>query len=157
MPYLIDGHNLVPKLGLKLSDPEDEIQVISKVQDFCRLTQTRAEIYFDGAVPGQPARRSFGLATAHFVRINSSADEAIEIRLMRLGRDARNWKVVSSDHRVQASAREVHAQVISSEEFARQINQTFAGSSKKVESSPDLSQQDVDDWLNQFKNRKKDP
>ena len=28
MPYLIDGHNLIPKMGLKLADLDDEMQLI---------------------------------------------------------------------------------------------------------------------------------
>jgi predicted RNA-binding protein with PIN domain len=156
MPYLIDGHNLVPKLGLKLSDPEDESKLIERVLEFYRLEQTRADIYFDGAGPGQAERRSFGRVTAFFVRKNSSADEAIEGRLSKLGRDARNWRVVSSDQRVQASAREVHAQVIPSDVFARLVEQAGARNAEKEEPAPELNQKEVEDWLNLFKNRKKD-
>ena len=28
MPYLIDGHNLIPKLGLRLDSPDDENAVV---------------------------------------------------------------------------------------------------------------------------------
>ena len=68
MPYLIDGHNLIPKLGLKLADPDDEIQLIERLGEFCQIQQTQVEIYFDGATPGQPSLRRFGRVTAHFIR-----------------------------------------------------------------------------------------
>ena len=93
---------------------------------------------------------------AHFVRKGNTADAAIEMRLRKLGRDARNWSVVSSDQRVQASAREVHARVISSEEFAKtglKIGRSPTGQDK-IETN--LSPQDVDEWMNLFKNTKED-
>ena len=30
MPYLIDGHNLIPKLGLRLDELDDEIELIRR-------------------------------------------------------------------------------------------------------------------------------
>jgi len=45
------------------------------------------------------------MVTAHFVRRPLIADEAIHLRLKKLGRAAKNWSVVSSDHSVQNSAR----------------------------------------------------
>jgi hypothetical protein len=52
MPYLIDGHNLIPKLGLRLDSMEDEMELVSILQEFCRLEDRQVEVYFDGAPPG---------------------------------------------------------------------------------------------------------
>jgi len=57
---------------------------------------------------------------------------------------------------VQASAREVHAQVIPSDVFARLVEQAGARNAEKEEPAPELNQKEVEDWLNLFKNRKKD-
>ncbi len=154
MPYLIDGHNLIPKLGLRLDAPDDENELISRLQEFCRLRRAQVEVYFDGAPPGQPASRRAGAVTAHFVRQGTSADAAIEARLERLGRAAKNWTVVSSDGRVQRSASAVHAGVLSSEEFAREIAkaQAMGASAKKI--SATLAPDEVDEWL-EFFNRKR--
>ena len=122
MPYLIDGHNLIPKLGLQLSSMDDEAELISRLQEFCRLRRAQVEVYFDGAPPGQAATRKAGAVTALFVRRGSSADAAIEIRLARLGKTVKNWFVVSSDGRVQRAAHAAHAGVLSSEEFARKMS-----------------------------------
>jgi len=156
MPYLIDGHNLIPKMGLKLADPDDEMRLIEHLQEFCRLKQTQVEVYFDGAIPGQSARRSFGRVTAYFIRKGNIADAAIEIRLQKLGREARNWSVVSSDQRVQTSAREVHARVISSDEFASQVVKAGISEINKGKTDTNISPQDVDEWMDLFKNRKLD-
>ena len=95
MPYLIDGHNLIPKLGLHLDSPDDEMELVGILQEFSRLSRREAQVYFDAAPAGQARSRKFGMVTAHFIRIGSSADEAIKAQLKRLGREARNWTVVT--------------------------------------------------------------
>jgi uncharacterized protein len=106
MPYIIDGHNLIPKLpGLELSDIDDESRLIELLQEFCRRQRKRVEVYFDNAPPVERRAQSFGAVTARFVRQGTTADAAIRARLARLGRSARNWTVVSSDQEVQAAAR----------------------------------------------------
>ena len=39
MPFLIDGHNLIPKLGLRLDSFDDEVELINKLNEFCRITR----------------------------------------------------------------------------------------------------------------------
>ena len=152
MPYLIDGHNLIPKLGLRLDSPDDEMELISVLQEFCRWERRNAEVYFDGAPVGQAGTQKFEIVTAHFVRIGTTADAAIKIKLEKMGHATRNWLVVSSDHEVQASARTVHADVISSEKFADQLKKS---SPPKPKSNADskLSSEEVDEWLRLFGRR----
>jgi uncharacterized protein len=153
MPYLIDGHNLIPKLGLRLDALDDELELISRLQEFCRLRRAQVEVYFDGAPPGQATTRKAGAVTAHFVRQGSSADAAIEIRLARLGKTARNWTVVSSDRRVQQAARAVHASVLSSEEFAREMSGIKAMGSDQLKTETTLAPDEVEEWLDIFKKK----
>ena len=153
MPYLVDGHNLIPKLpGLDLGVVDDEIQLVELLQEFCRRRRKQVEVYFDNAPPGQPRARTYGTVLARFARAGQSADELIHARLQRLGRSARNWTVVSSDHQVQAAARAARAQTISSEAFARLMHDTLEES--PLEPSKDgetgLSADDIDDWLALF-------
>jgi len=151
MPYLIDGHNLIPKLGLRLDNPDDELDLVARLQEFCRLRRTQVEVYFDGAPPGQAHRRSFGAVTAHFVRRGSSADDALEARLGKLGRAARNWEMVSSDQRLQRAAQAAHAGVVPSEEFARLVNAASRAAAERArDGSRDLSPEEVDAWLAEF-------
>jgi predicted RNA-binding protein with PIN domain len=153
MPYLIDGHNLIPKLGLRLDSPDDEMQLIGILQEFCRLQRRDAEVYFDGAPAGEAQTQKFGIITAHFVRLGRTADAAIKNRLEKLGRAARNWMVVSSDHEVQASARVVHADAISSEKFAELIDKSSKLESKSI-TDKNLSSEEVDEWLKLFDRKK---
>ena len=120
MPYLIDGHNLIPKIpGFSLAEIDDDMRLIELLQEFCRRQGKEALVFFDNAPAGAPPARKFGRLTAYFVRAGMSADQAILNRLKRLGGEARNWSVVSSDLSVKAAARAAHARVLSSEEFAR--------------------------------------
>ena len=154
MPYLIDGHNLIPKLGLRLDSMDDEAELIPRLQEFCRLRRAQVEVFFDGAPPGQAATRKAGVLTAHFVRHGSSADAAIEIRLKQLGKTARNWTVVSSDGRLQQAARAVHASVLSSEEFTAEMSRVQAMSTTMLKHAATLAPDEVQEWLEFFNQRK---
>jgi predicted RNA-binding protein with PIN domain len=154
MPYLIDGHNLIPKLGMQLDSLDDEEQLIPRLQEFCRLRRVQVEVYFDGALPGQVTTRKSGAVTAHFIRKGSSADAAIEVRLARLGKAARNWTVVSSDRRVQSAAGAAHASVLSSEDFAHEMSKAQAGRSGRPKQDATLAPGEVEEWLDIFNKRR---
>ena len=67
MPYLIDGHNLIPKVpGLSLKAIDDEMQLVEKLQEFCRRRGKQVEVFFDKAPPGGRRVRVFGPVTARF-------------------------------------------------------------------------------------------
>ncbi len=157
MPYLIDGHNLIPKVrGLSLANIDDEIKLIQRLQVFHQVTRKKIEVYFDNAPPGQNRTQRMGAITAHFVREGSSADAAIRQRLEKLGRAATTWTVVSSDRQVQAAARAARARVVNSEDFATQLAQESIHSKDDPESGEDvtLSTAEVDEWLRIFKEGK---
>jgi predicted RNA-binding protein with PIN domain len=153
MPYLIDGHNLIPKLGLRLDSIDDETELLSILQEFCRLEQRQVEVFFDGAPPAQAGTRKQGAVIAHFVRLGTTADDAIRNRLKKLGKSAKNWTVVSSDRQVQANARAVHAEVTSSDSFAGMLKQA-RNSTPKPNSDRKITPQEVDEWLKIFERRK---
>jgi predicted RNA-binding protein with PIN domain len=153
MPYLIDGHNLIPKLGLRLDSIDDEMELIAILQEFCRQARKQVEVYFDGAPAPHAGTRKHGSVTAHFVPIKSTADNAIRNRLKNMGKSARNWSVVTSDQRVQLEARAVRAEVISSDAFASTLKQARNTAPKPTENRK-LTSQEVDDWLKIFEQRR---
>ncbi|HLO33482.1 MAG TPA: NYN domain-containing protein [Anaerolineales bacterium] len=153
MPYLIDGHNLIPKIGLHLDSIDDEMELIAILREFCRLEHRQVEVFFDGAPAPQAGTRKLGAVTAHFVRLGTTADDAIRKRLKALGKSARNWIVVSSDRQVQAEAHTAHAEVLSSEAFAGMLKQAHSAAPKPDRESK-LSQKEVDDWLKLFGERR---
>jgi predicted RNA-binding protein with PIN domain len=151
MPYLIDGHNLIPKVGLRLDSPDDEMELVAILQDFARMRRQQVEVYFDGAPIGQAGPRNLGTVRAHFVRQGQTADDAIRARLNRMAKDARNWIVVSSDREVQSAARVVHAQYISAEEFVKSLREARNSAPKANSDDKKLSAEEVDEWLDLFR------
>jgi len=152
MILLIDGHNLIPHLpGLSLSDADDEVQLIQRLQDYARLRRVSIEVYFDRAAPAQAGVRKFPQMQAHFVRSGITADEAIMARLKSLGKRAKNVRVVSSDRQVQQAARAAHANVIDSGQFAAEWGQL---TSEKPALNPRdrlLSEEEVRAWEQLFR------
>jgi predicted RNA-binding protein with PIN domain len=152
MAYLIDGHNLIPKIpGLSLADPDDEMRLVEMVQRLCQRQRKRAEVFFDQAPPGMAGARRSGWVLMHFVRQGLTADEAIARRLKSLGGEARNWTVVSSDHRVQAEARAHGARVVSAETFAHWLQDvTSSAPTEPAAKEAPLSPEEVGYWLRLF-------
>jgi len=156
MPYIIDGHNLIPKIpGLRLDAVDDEQQLVALLQEFCRLSRKQVDVYFDNAAPGQAGRRKLGVVAVHFVRTGRTADEAIGERLVKMRRSARNWSVVSSDQRVQVAARQAGARVLSAEAFAAQLRSVLdarVSDSQPTNDQP-LSAEEVEEWERLFRSR----
>jgi uncharacterized protein len=156
LSYLIDGHNLIPKIqGMSLRAIDDEFELIERLQVFCRVEKRSVEVYFDKAPPGQGGTRRFGRVTAHFISEGQTADHAISQRLRRLKKGAANWTVVSSDRQVQSEARSMQAQILSSEEFARRM-ETAEAKPEAEEPGRDksLSEDEVEEWLRIFRSGK---
>lgn len=147
MLNLIDGHNLIPKIpGMSLKDLDDENQLISILQAYCRKQRQTVEVYFDRAPVGQAGKRGYGQVTAYFVREGITADEAIMARLQALGKRAKNIRVVSSDRQVQAAGRAAHAAVVPSQDFAREL-QTLAAETPALDPrSRLLTTEELDEW-----------
>lgn len=155
MPYLIDGHNLIPKVGLHLNSPDDEMELVAILKEFARLKRQQVEVYFDGAPIGQAGTRKLGTVRAHFVPLGQTADSAIRLRLKKMEKDAKNWIIVSSDHEVQSAARVVRAQVVTSEEFVKMLRAATNSAPKANTENKKLSAQEVDEWLKLFREKER--
>ena len=156
MSILIDGHNLIPHLpGINLSDIDDEEQLINWLQSYCRLRRRKVTVFFDQAPAGFSGERDYGAVKAYFVRQGGTADDAIAAYLKGLGKVARNYKVVSSDRMVMAAARSVHAQAIPADVFAQEMVHVVEEVPEVDPHSPLLSAEELEDWEELFKERKK--
>jgi uncharacterized protein len=153
MPYLIDGHNLIPHIpGLSLEDLEDEMALVQILAQFAVRQRVRIEVYFDHAPAARSGSRSFGVVKVVFVRQDSTADRAIISRLGSLNKEAKNWTVVTSDREILAEARGTHSRTIPSSTFARLLAEGDPGqegNGSKTE-DPKVSSGEVDYWLEQF-------
>jgi predicted RNA-binding protein with PIN domain len=153
MPYLIDGHNLIPKIpGLDLHDIDDEIALIRMLKDFCRRRGVKATVYFDNAPPGSTRTKKFGRVTAYFVRQGRTADDAIRVHLQKLGHAARNWTVVTSDREVAASSKAAGAKVLTSERFSNRFlpEEEAADSKSGTKTNMPLTPEAIEEWMQLF-------
>ncbi len=157
MPYLIDGHNLIPNLpGLSLSQIDDEMRLVEWLQGYCQKKQKDVEVFFDQAPPGFLPTRKFGRVKAYFVRQGSTADAAIQVRLLHLGKSAHNFSVVSSDNQVQVAARSAHAAVVTSQDFARELVKLAGERPDSQQPDTTLSTEELAYWEELFKGQKGD-
>jgi predicted RNA-binding protein with PIN domain len=141
-------------LGLRLDSPDDEMELVAILQEFARLHRREVEVYFDGAPAGSAGARSLGTVRAHFVPLGQTADSLMRARLRKMGKTAKNWTVVSSDHEIQNTAHAVHAEFISSEAFVKLLREARA-SAPKASSDKPLSEREVEEWLALFRQGKK--
>ena len=147
MPYLIDGHNLIPFMhGINLDELDDELRLIDLLEDYFRKIRKKAVIFFDKGQPGGDPVVKRGFVTARFTRAPLIADQAIQNHLRQLGASARNYTVVSSDNEVSACARKNGAKAVSSREFALQVNKP----SKSSKTGKSNQEDDLDYWMKKF-------
>ena len=158
MTLIIDGHNLIPHLpGMDLADPDDEEKLIALLVEYCRLRRQTAEVYFDRAPIGQAGKRRIGKVLAIFVQEGSSADAAIMARLRKLGKRAKNVRVVSSDRQVAQAARAMYAEVQSSQDFAAEWQRMIEQKPELDPRNRSLSEEEVKKWEVLFRNTNQEP
>lgn len=159
MEYYIDGHNLIPKLqGIRLSDDNDELALLERLQEFARLSRKKCTVFFDKAPENRTRSESYGTLHVVYVTHQTKADEEIIARVNKAGKArAAEITVVSSDQHVQWQCRQAGAKILESERFAAEMNSTFSGKvsptrGRKAQPriEPKLSSKEVDEWLKLF-------
>ena len=156
MPYLIDGHNLIPKFGISFSDENDEEQLVGILQDYFRRTRKgQIEVFFDKAATGTNSGKIQSFLKITFAKGGKSADDAILERLRGMGNNAKNWTVVSSDQYVQREAKRVGAAVMTSDEFAGVVRTELSKPSAQGNKGDTLSADEVERWMDLFNNQDK--
>lgn len=152
MTYLIDGHNLIPKLaGMSLDQLDDEQELIERLAAFSVRHKRQVEIFFDRAHLNNMNDYQRNRVHVHFVRLPMTADDAILTRLLGTGKAARNYTVVSGDRAVQERARRLGAGILSSQSFARQLDADSSAAKKNKASPPGGEyQNDIQEWLDLF-------
>ena len=151
MHYIIDGHNLIPHVrGLSLSDPEDETKLLELLNRFQRVRRANITVYFDRAPLGQNGTRRYGSIKAVFMQTGKTADLAIMEALAKNKTAAKSITLVSSDRQVIAAGRERHTKVLSSAQFAQEIEIALTETSSPERQDLSMSSGEVEEWLNLF-------
>lgn len=149
MRYIIDGHNLIPRIaGLSLKELDDEARLIQILEKYCQKNRDRVIVFFDKAAPGHQGAANYGAVSAFFVSERRKADDAIHDYLAAHRGEARNFIVVSSDRQVQQDARSFHTGVLSAETFSEHLSQSLIPTGQITgESSADpLTPEEVAEW-----------
>jgi predicted RNA-binding protein with PIN domain len=147
MPYLIDGHNLIPHVrGLNLQQLDDEQELMKRLDAYFQRQRKQAVLYFDRAQPGGSADMRRAFLQVHFVRPPAIADDAILQHLRKLGGEAKNWVVVSSDQEVCQGAERMGARTLASKAFAALLDEENPTDAN----SQSARQEDLDYWLDLF-------
>jgi len=89
---------------------------------------------------------------AHFVRQGTTADQAMIKHLSRIGKEAKNWTVVTSDREILVEAKSAHSQILRSSQFAAQLKSVKSRISSDADKgdAPEVPEGEVDYWLDQF-------
>ncbi len=152
MPYLIDGHNLIGRHPrLSLADPDDERALLTLLASEARRTRRKMIVFFDRGQAGSRPQR-MGPLEVRFVSVPRSADEALLDYLRRVP-DRRNWRVVTSDRRVAAHARQLGATIISADEFLQTMQPADDRESARGEGSREGTVTIDEDLLRAFEQR----
>lgn len=149
MPFLIDGHNLIPHTGLHLDDPDDEQKLIVLLRGYLVRVQKKGTVIFDRGLPGGAARWSNHALEVRFAPSPRPADDVIMDRLRR-EKNPRGLTVVTSDRVVADFALSRGAQVKGSAEFAHEM---LAKPHTPRAKETGLSAEEVARWEEEFKKR----
>lgn len=120
--YLIDGNNLMGKIGsIKKIQDKDKLlareRLVRLIEQYFNMRKEKVYLHFDG-FQNTPLSLSKGKIIYSEKSIaDRKIKEQIEITINR-----KNLIVVSSNHEIQNFARVCSCEVLSSEEFAKELN-----------------------------------
>lgn len=148
MPILIDGNNLLHRLG-----DRSRASVRRRVLDATRHERMSLAVVFDGPPPaGSPARESLGAVTVVYAGSRSADDVIVES--LPEGPAARQWTVITDDRGLAARVKERGAAVRSLAEWQRRRRWTPRPGRSPVESK--LSSREIAEWEDYFSERDSD-
>jgi predicted RNA-binding protein with PIN domain len=115
MPFVIDGSNVLGRRGGDLRGDDPKRQLVRLLGSFARAKRTRVVCFFDGPEPA-----SFAKTLGNVSVVFSGATPADELIVKRVS-TGRGWSVVTSDRGCAARVAGRHVNVISAEQFMREL------------------------------------
>ncbi len=151
---LIDGHNLIAHMpDINLDDPDDEARLVMRLRAYNARTGKKVTVVFDHGVPGGWSRElSTGPVKVVFAGSHTNADRVL-IERIRSAKNPPALTVVSSDSEVRSAVAERGARVMTADKFAAELSAT--PSPREMTADVRLSRDEVDEWMQIFKARKK--
>lgn len=141
MPWIVDGSNLLGRLGRDRESVEGKRDLVRLLSSFARSRSTKVVCVFDGPTPDAFAR-NLGALTVEFSG-SVSADDRIVARVSSAG--GSKLTVVTSDQGLAARVRSRRVEIVSCDDFRRQIESM---------SEADGAGQASEDWESYFSDPK---
>lgn len=148
--------------GLKLSDSQDELELILRLKGWVAAARNRqVTIYFDGSgLGGYSQRLSSKDIRVIFAPTDREADDLLMVRLNKL-RNGRNYTLVTSDNRIRNVAKIGGIKVLKSEEFVEREGFDYRKKEQEPKAqlpekqpekdhNPVISDSEVQEWLDIF-------
>ena len=171
MIYLIDGHNLIGQMpDISLSDVDDEMQLLRRLENWSAGSgERKLHVVFDSGRKGsgQASSESSKHIKVEYVRRGVTADTRI-LQILRNAKNVKQYVLVTSDREVKFHAAQYRIMTITSAAFVRQMiadrkADLLAGQEPKPKpkaqqepiNKPQLSEEQVENWLQLFENAPK--
>lgn len=158
MIFWIDGHNLIGALpDARLSDPDDESQLLARLQQFAWRGRHRLVVFFDRGRGGRAELPPTPSIEVRFAPRGLSADDLIRAAIDGASQGVlQGVVVVTSDRALQNAARAAGARVQSSRSFAHRLQaHDLDDEESSGETEPELSPEENEALLRQFEARRR--
>jgi predicted RNA-binding protein with PIN domain len=134
MAYLIDGNNLLGRIAPhELREKGGREGLVGRLLAFQRVTRTRIHLVFDGNPEETPTVIEVNAKfTIHYPGAGGSADDVIRDMILEQA-DKRRFFVVTSDRALRDLAKKRGLEVLTSDDFARDLNAAIKEGKKRRE------------------------
>ena len=162
MIYLIDGHNLIGKMGdIRLADPNDEEKLVRRLHNWAGGDRKRRiELFFDsGDFGGWHTPISAPGIRLYYAKPGQRADDLL-IRALRVIKNPQAYTLITSDNEILAAARKRRVGYILSEEFVALMTAELSAraapppepipADPSTAPQPEIRPEDVAEWLAYF-------
>lgn len=144
MPYLIDGNNLMPVLGIARRK-----ELLEEVSKFAQVKKVKVTVVFDGAEEDFfPDGSSYKGVKIFYARQNSDADTRIK-NLVENSKEKRTMIVVTNDRALGDYCRRISAKVFSSKGFREKLSEVKSQAINQTRQQG-VKPDEIDDWLKYF-------
>jgi len=156
---IIDGWNIcwkIPEIAelIPVNLPLARKKFNLAINNYYLNKKSVYKIIYDGQPGIISSKNEFKGQDIQFSKNTQSADQKI-LSFLKIQKDPSIWTIISSDRELTGRAKNVGVNVVSSEEFILKLRKSkiqLPDDSKK--SNPNLSKNEINDWLELFNNQK---
>lgn len=144
---LIDGYNVLFARGVMKDVARAREGLVARIDAWCGRSGRKARIFFDSREGPLRGRRN--LVEILYVAAGDTADAAIG-RLVAGTADRTAYRVVTSDREIADAARKRNVDVLSSEEFLRELEGPTRPEEEPRAKRDGISDGEARYWMNEF-------